>query len=360
MPRTPDLEDDAGDWSADDYARSAHALFGAHPHFGDTAHTRALAEGDVAVERAETEAEGIPATHGLRFYRRGGALVARGVVGVGSAEELAGLRAAAPQVNFDDVHLAQAKRTRTPGPAPEKGRVVHAPHPSAAAAKVDLRAHCSPVGDQGQTLRCDAFAWTHAVELAGNVLGTPFPRLACSYTMLEFLKRQGERADFRRAYLGSGGVLGTWQPGEVLVKHGTCRAALWSNDDPHPTASAADMEADAQKHLLDAKPYVIHLDDAKAALRNGWPIQLSMYTGDAFTAIGRDGVYHMPREKQPAREYHAMLCVGFIGNFFILKNSWGKRWGDQGYCYVPKASVARSSPELVVIELAPNRNAPGH
>ena len=380
MARTPDLEDDTGDWSADDYERSARALFGAHPHFGDTAHTHALAEGDVALgdpalaaglasevhahlahSRGHARSDGTTSTEGLRFYRRGDSIVARGVLGVDSAEELTGLRAAVPRVSFDDVHLAQAKRTRTPATTPAKGKVPHAPpapHAAGGEARgggVDLRPHCSPVGDQGQTLRCDAFAWTHAAELAGNILGTPFPRLACSFTMLEFLKRQGERADFRRAYLGGEGVSGTWQPGELLVKHGTCRATLWPNDDPHPTAPMVEMTADAQKHLLAAKPYVIHLDDAKAALRSGWPIQLSIYTGDAFIAVGRDGVYHMPRVKQPAREYHAMLCVGFIGNFFILKNSWGKRWGDQGYCYVPKASVARSSPELVVIEL--NRGA---
>ncbi len=362
----PDLDDDAGDWTAEDYARSAEALFGAHPHFGDTAHTRALADGDRALDDAglaaaltgEARAH-TKGAHGLRFYRREDELVARGVLAADSAEELVRLRSAMPHVRFEAVRLAQAKRTRTLAPTPAKGAVPAALREHSAAPRVDMRPYCTPVGDQGQTLRCDAFAWTHAAELAGNVLGTPFPRLSCSFTMLEFLKRQGERADFRRAYLGGEGVSGTWQPGELLVRHGTCRAALWENDAPEPKATLDEMTADAPKHLLDAKVFVIHLDDAKNALRAGWAVQLSMYTGDAFSEIGRDGIYRTPTGPWAHREYHAMLCVGYIGNFFIAKNSWGKHWGDDGYAYIPKTSVARAEPELVAIQLDPDRKPPG-
>jgi Papain family cysteine protease len=365
----PDLDDDTGDWTADDYARSAQALFGAHPHFGDTAHTRALAEGDRALgdealanalaHEAMAHAAGAGA---LRFYHRGDAIVARGVLAVGSVDELDRLRAAMPRVRFDDVRLTQSKRTRTRGTAPVKGAVPPLPEAlrtNGGAPRVDMRPQCSPVGDQGQTLRCDAFSWTHAAELAGNLLGTPFPRLSCSYTMLQFLKRQGERVDYHRAYTGGDGVSGTWQPGELLVRHGTCRATMWENDEPHPKASLDAMENDAPHHVLDAKAFVIHLDDAKRALRRGWPVQLSMYIGDAFDQIGRDGVYRMPEVPSPRREYHAMLCVGYIGNFFIIKNSWGRGWGDGGYAYVPKGSVARSEPELVALALDPDRNEPG-
>lgn len=37
---------------------------------------------------------------------------------------------------------------------------------------------------------------------------------------------------------------------------------------------------------------------------------------------------------------HAMLLVGFgtdsvTGEYWILKNSWGTWWGDNGYMYLP-------------------------
>jgi C1A family cysteine protease len=46
-----------------------------------------------------------------------------------------------------------------------------------------------------------------------------------------------------------------------------------------------------------------------------------------------------------------MLIVGYVGNFFTLKNSWGTGWGDQGFCYIPKNVLAASDPEFVAVLL---------
>ena len=32
---------------------------------------------------------------------------------------------------------------------------------------------------------------------------------------------------------------------------------------------------------------------------------------------------------------HAMTIVGYTSHAFIIRNSWGKNWGDGGYCYYP-------------------------
>ena len=32
---------------------------------------------------------------------------------------------------------------------------------------------------------------------------------------------------------------------------------------------------------------------------------------------------------------HAMCCVGWNKDGWIVQNSWGSRWGDNGYCYIP-------------------------
>ncbi|MEO8028344.1 MAG: C1 family peptidase, partial [Bryobacteraceae bacterium] len=55
---------------------------------------------------------------------------------------------------------------------------------------------------------------------------------------------------------------------------------------------------------------------------------------------------------------HAMLIVGYTGNFFTVKNSWGADWGDNGYCYIPKAVLAASDPEFVAILYPAGTNAP--
>jgi hypothetical protein len=48
----------------------------------------------------------------------------------------------------------------------------------------------------------------------------------------------------------------------------------------------------------------------------------------------------MPKASDNVREthgWHAMLCVGYSDpdKVFIIRNSWGKDWGDKGYCYIP-------------------------
>lgn len=55
----------------------------------------------------------------------------------------------------------------------------------------------------------------------------------------------------------------------------------------------------------------------------------------------------MPKRSNNVREthgWHAMLCVGYSDKdrMFIVRNSWGAAWGDQGYCYIPYDYVMHS------------------
>lgn len=76
-----------------------------------------------------------------------------------------------------------------------------------------------------------------------------------------------------------------------------------------------------------------------------------MNTGAAFSKVGRDGVLNASEKPSGDHGRHAMLIVGYIGNYFIVKNSWGTDWGDGGYCYIPKRLLADSEPNFVAIGL---------
>jgi C1A family cysteine protease len=111
------------------------------------------------------------------------------------------------------------------------------------------------------------------------------------------------------------------------------------------------LQADAERYRLEGVPLPIAIDDVRKVLSAGCPVHVSMNTGSAFSDVGRDGVFNAAEAPWGRHGRHAMLMVGYTGNFFILKNSWGTDWGDKGYAYVPKNVLAASDPEFVAVLL---------
>src|SRR6202161_1902552 len=119
---------------------------------------------------------------------------------------------------------------------------------------VDLRKHCTPVGDQGQTSRCAAFAWTHAAELVANMKNGDTPRLSPSFTMLEFQRMQGDAQDYAYAHSGGDGTINGPDAGRVLAEEGTCRQELWPDESEVPVTSERVLTAGAERHRLEGTP----------------------------------------------------------------------------------------------------------
>jgi uncharacterized protein YvpB len=109
----------------------------------------------------------------------------------------------------------------------------------------------------------------------------------------------------------------------------------------------------------------VKLDDLRKVLSAGCPVQLSMTTGEAFSKLGRDGIFKDAEPPKGQHGYHAMLIVGYVGNYYIVKNSWGTSWGDQGYSYMPKKVLAGSQPGFIAVMIgkgdddAPAKGAKG-
>jgi hypothetical protein len=347
-----DFVDDTGGWSAQDYQTSAENLFGDHPFFGDTLTQQKIDEGfqpyqDAAFNQGFDQI--VPgASDTVDLFERDGRLVAFGVL---SQAALALLMARYTGIDWGNIDVA----------VPDKGdRVDPQPLPPAFANvaekdAVDLRKYATPIGDQGQTSRCSAFAWTHATEMSRNILNPDSKdaatRLSPNFTMLEFQRMQGDERGYQYAYQGGDGTVGGPDPGQVLAEHGTCRQELGPDDRPAPTKDEQQLEADAERYRLEAVPLPIAIDDVKKVLSAGCPVHVSMNTGAAFSDVGRDGRFNAAEAPSGRHGRHAMLIVGYIGNFFTLKNSWGTDWGDQGYCYVPKNVLAASDPDFVAVLL---------
>jgi len=343
-----DFQDDQGDWSPQDYEASAQNLFGQNEFFGDNLTQQRIDEGYQPFQNPAFSGgfdRIFPGTsETVHLFERGGQLVAFGFV---AATVLDALRAQYRGIDLSNLEVAVPQKGDPAEPQPLPPAFANTVERDA----VDLRKYCSPIGDQQQTSRCAAFAWTHGLEMARNLQHDESQRLSCNYTMLEFQRMQGDARDYTYAYQGGDGTISGPEPGTALVQGGSCRQEYWPDDEPQPRVPPNQLEADAARWRLEGDPLPVALEDVRKVLSAGCPVQVSMNTGTGFSQVGRDGQFNAAESPSGRHGRHAMLMVGYVGNFFIVKNSWGTDWGDKGYCYIPKNVLAASDPEFVAILL---------
>lgn len=64
------------------------------------------------------------------------------------------------------------------------------------------------------------------------------------------------------------------------------------------------------------------------------PVTIAIYAGHSgFLNVGKSGGIVCPTT---IKIDHGVLLVGYNKTHWIIKNSWGTGWGDNGFCYIPK------------------------
>ncbi len=200
---------------------------------------------------------------------------------------------------------------------------------------VDLRPFMTKVEDQGQTNSCTANAVVGAYEYLFKRFkkqNYDISRMFVYYNAR--VKGGGDIAD-------EGSVIQYAM--ECLKKAGACSEATWKfkkeivNKKPHK-----ESYSEGKKFLVDEIMSVpVKLKAWKKTLADGYPIVFGTTLYKSFDkAAENGGVVPMPSPKEAGRKSHgghAMLCVGYSDEdkMFIIRNSWGESWGEEGYCYIP-------------------------
>lgn len=203
--------------------------------------------------------------------------------------------------------------------------------------RVDLRATCSLVEDQGELGSCTAQA------LAGA---------------LEFLERKNRKTWEDRSrlfiYYNSRVVIGTAREDsgamlrdgiKTLVKQGACGEDLW----PYAigrfrSRPPAKCYRDGLEHQVTGYFRIAGVDGMRRCLAEGFPFVFGFMVYESFETekVARTGVAPMPGKRETALGGHAVMAVGYDDRArrFLVRNSWGVKWGLDGCFTMPYAYLA--------------------
>ena len=200
-------------------------------------------------------------------------------------------------------------------------------------AKVDLSPNCPPVYDQGQLGSCTANAIGAAFEF--NLMKQNAQVFMPSRLFIYY----NERVIENTVNVDNGAQIRNGV--KTLNKLGVCDEQGW-----------AYVEAEfAQKpHLQCYKDALNHqslsyqrvqrdIKHLKGCLAEGYPVIFGFTVYDAFEEdkVAKTGVLNMPAKGEKMAGGHAVLAVGYddASKRFIVRNSWGKKWGNKGYFTMP-------------------------
>ncbi len=75
----------------------------------------------------------------------------------------------------------------------------------------------------------------------------------------------------------------------------------------------------------------------QSCLAQGFPFVFGFSVYESFKSIDKNGIMPMPTFSEQRLGGHAVMAVGYNDEkqYFIVRNSWGINWGDNGYFYMP-------------------------
>ena len=201
-------------------------------------------------------------------------------------------------------------------------------------AKVDLRKKCPAVYDQGQLGSCTANAIGAAFQfemLKQDAKNAFFPsRLFIYYNerVIEHCVSSDNGAQIR--------------DGIKSVHHqGVCPETAWPYDTnafaKKPNEACYAIAGDDQ--VLNYQRVTRALSQFKGCLADGYPFVFGFTVYDSFegSSVAKSGKLNMPKKTESVVGGHAVMAVGYddAAKRFIVRNSWGTKWGLKGYFTMP-------------------------
>ena len=204
--------------------------------------------------------------------------------------------------------------------------------PATLPSSVNLRAMCSAIEDQGQLGSCTANALAGALEFLERKDGVSFidaSRLFIYYNerVIEHTVRSDSGAMLRDGI-------------KTLAKQGVCSEKKWPYKVSKFTAKPiAPCYKEALQRQITSYHRILTVDEMRACLAEGFPFVFGFTVYEAFESqqVAQTGVLNMPQPGERSMGGHAVMAAGYddAQKRFIVRNSWGTGWGQNGYFTMP-------------------------
>ena len=233
-------------------------------------------------------------------------------------------------------------------------------------ARTDLRAQCPAVYDQGLIGACTANAIAAAIEF------DLIKQKAADFIPSRLFIYYNERAMEHTVPLDNGAQL---RDGIKSVNQlGVCPESQWpyvptpanpgTNLWPIGAKPAQKPPSTCYREALNHQVVSYQRVDRdlvqmKGCLAAGYPFVFGFTVYESFESatVKRTGVLNLPSVSEGVVGGHAVLAVGYddAAKRFIVRNSWGAKWGQQGYFTIPykyllTASLARDFWTIRMVE----------
>lgn len=200
------------------------------------------------------------------------------------------------------------------------------------APSVDLRKDFTAIKNQGEMGACTAFALVSIFEYILKKNQQPDVDLSEQFVYFNSRKNEGS------SNIDSGSSLSSII--DTMKKQGICQEHLFPYNprgvDAEPPVEA--FEDALSRKVVCAKAVNKELHDIKSAVYEGYPVAVTLEIFNSFDP--QKGFIRIPDEEEIRNEKsgaHTMVICGYNdeARYFVVRNSWGREFGDKGYCYIP-------------------------
>jgi len=257
--------------------------------------------------------------------------------------------------------ILKSSKSAKSGQAAKKNKKSSSITASKLPASVDLRQWCSPVEDQGNLGSCTAQAGAGVIEYyERKAFGrhTEASRLFLYKATRNLMKAKGDTGGYLRTTIGAMVLFGV--PPEEYWPYTDDEKKFDKEPNAFTYAFAANFQTIKYfRHDPPDRTPAKVLTQLKTYLAKGHPAMFGFTVYNSIDQAEETGRIPYPSKKERIEGGHAIVAVGYNDKIkiknthddkettgaLLIRNSWGKSWGEDGYGWLPYDYVRKGLAE---------------